>query len=74
MIINYCQGWEFDRSFLRKNECMSDLLKITSDSLILSERPERFAHGRSILVSDLSDSFTSLIFGERPERFPYIAH
>ena len=42
---------------------------IRSLSLIFGERPERIAHGRSFLVSDLSDSLTSLIFGEWPERF-----
>ena len=54
------------------------LLNRAGNSLICSfffgERPERFAHGRSFLVSDLSNSLTSLIFGERPERFTHIAH
>ena len=43
-------------------------------ALIFVERPERFAHGSSFLVSNLSDSLTSLIFGEWPERFAHIAH
>ena len=30
-------------------------------SLIFGEQPERFAHSRSFLVSDLSDLLTSLI-------------
>ena len=68
------QGWEFSHRcseqiarFLRKNERMSNSLKITSDSLIFGERPERIAHGRSFLVTDLSNLLTSLIFGERPD-------
>ena len=49
---------------------------IHSRSLIFSEQPERIFHGRSFLVSDLSNSLTSLIFGERPEQFEFahIAH
>ena len=46
---------------------------ICSRSLISSERPERIAHGRSFLVSDLSDWLTSLIFGEQHERFAHNA-
>ena len=42
--------------FLQKKEQMNDSLKKTSDSLIFSERPERFPHVRSFLVSDLSES------------------
>ena len=34
---------------------MSNLLKKTSDSLIIGERPELFAHGFSFLASDLSE-------------------
>ena len=54
--------------FCEKNEQMSDLLKKMSDllihsflvsdlsnSLIFGEQPERIAHGRSFMVSDLSD-------------------
>ena len=49
------QGWEFAHRFSeRKNERMSALLKKMSDSLIFGERPERFAQGRSFLVSNLS--------------------
>ena len=64
-------------SFLSKNERMSDLLKKISDSLICSflvsemsylltslissEGPEQMAHGRSFLVSKMSDSLQSLI-------------
>ena len=49
------QGWEFAQRFSeRKNERMSALLKKMSDSLIFGERPERFAQGRSVLVSNLS--------------------
>ena len=43
--------------FWRKNEQMSDLLQkkaICSWSLIFCEQPERFAHGCSFLVSNLS--------------------
>ena len=36
-----------------------------------AQKNERFAHGRSFLVSDLSES---LIFGEWPERFAHIAN
>ena len=43
-------------------------------SLIFGEQPERIAHGRSFLVSDLSDLLTSLIFGEGPEWFAHIVH
>ena len=46
---------------------------ICSQSLISSEGCEWITHGRSFLVSDLSDSLTSLIFGERPEQFAHIA-
>ena len=44
---------------------------VCSRSLSSSERCEQIAHGRSFLVSDLSDWFTSLIVGERPERFTH---
>ena len=61
------QGWEFAHQFseriacfLPKIERMSDLLRKTTDSLIFLERPERFAHGHSFLVSDLSDSLASI--------------
>ena len=47
---------------------------IRSWSLIFGERPEQISHGRSFLVSDLSDSLTLLIFGDRPEQFTHIAH
>ena len=64
----FFQSWEFAHRFseriarcLRKNEQMSDSLKKTRG----------FAHGRSFLVSDLSES---LIFGDRPERFAHIAN
>ena len=73
-----------NRLFFAKNERMIDSLKKKSDSLIFGEQPKRFAHGRSFLVSDLSesltlvsdlsDSLTSLIFGERPEPFAHIAN
>ena len=43
-------------------------------SSFFGERTERFTHGGSFLVSDLSDSLTSLFFGERSERFAHIAH
>ena len=70
------QGWEFAHRvskriahFLRKNEQMSDLLKKTQQfahSLIFSERPEQFAHDRSFLVSDLSESLmVALIIGKQ---------
>ena len=47
---------------------------IRSQSLISSERCEQIAHGRSFLVSNLSDSLTSLIWFEQNERFTHIAH
>ena len=59
------QGWEFAHlfseriaRFLSKSEQMSDSLKKVSNLLIFGERPERFAHDRSFLVSDLSESLT----------------
>ena len=59
------QGWEFAHQFskriarfLPKNERMSDSLKNErfAHLLIFGEQPERFACGRSFLVSDLSKS------------------
>ena len=44
--------------FAQKNEQFTH-------SLFFGERPERFAHDRSFLLSDLSELLTSLIFGER---------
>ena len=62
----YSQGWEFAHliseriaRFLSKNERMSEMSDSLT-SLISSERPEPIAHGRSFLVSDLSDLLTSL--------------
>ena len=39
-----------------------------------AQKNERFAHGRSFLVNDLSNLLTLLFFGERPEQFAHIAH
>ena len=54
----------------------SFLVSDLSDSLMVAyffgERPERIAHGRSFLVSDLSNLLTSLIFGKQPEPFALI--
>ena len=59
------QGWEFAHQFskriarfLPKNERMSDSLKNErfAHLLIFGEQPERFAHGCSFPLSDLSDS------------------
>ena len=53
-----------NRSFLPKNERMSDSLQKNerfTHSLIFGERPERFAHDRTSFLSDLSDLLTSLI-------------
>ena len=47
---------------------------IRSRLLISSKRPEQIAHGRSFLVSEMSNSLTSLIWFERNERFTHIAH
>ena len=68
------QGWKFAHRvseqilvFLWKNERMSDLLKITSDSLIhsfLVMESLMVAHGWSFLVSNLSNSLTSLTKNE----------
>ena len=52
----------------------NSLIGFLSESLIFGGQPERFAHGCSFLVSNLSDSLSLLIFGERPERFAHIAH
>ena len=62
------QGWEFSHRcseqiarFLRKNERMSNSLKITSDSLIFGERPERIAHGRLFIKKEgMSESLVFL--------------
>ena len=63
MIMMNKQGWEFAHRFseqiahfLRKNERMSDSLKKISNLLIFGEQHEQFAHGRSFLVSKLSES------------------
>ena len=79
-----------DRSFLSKNEWMSDSLQKMRYSLIRSffmsemsnlltslfssEWPERIAHGRSCLVSEMNNSLTSLIWFERNERLTHIAN
>ena len=47
---------------------------IRSRSLVSSEWPEQIAHGRSFLVSDLSDMLTLLLFGERSELLTHTAH
>ena len=76
--------------FLSKNERTSDSLKKMGNSLIhsflvskmsnsltwliSSERPERIAHGRSVLMFEMSDSLTSFILFERYEQFIHIAH
>ena len=63
------QGWEFAHRFseriprfLPKNEQMSDLLKkwAICSFAHFGEQPERFAHDRSFLVSNPSDSLTLL--------------
>ena len=48
--------------FLWKNEQISNSLKKTSDLLIFSERPERFAHGLLFLVCNLSESLMVVHF------------
>ena len=78
------QDWEFAHRFSERIanffcEKMSKWAirsknKWITHLLIFGERPERIAHGRLFLVSDLSDLLTSLIFGERSERFAHIAH
>ena len=62
----FAKKWANER-FARKN-------KRFTHSLIFGEQPERFAHGCSFLVRDLSNLLTSLIFGEQPERFAHIPH
>ena len=49
----FAKKWA-DEGFALKNEQLAHLL-------IFCERPERFAHGRSFLVSNLSNSLTSLV-------------
>ena len=39
--------------------------------LISSEGPEQITHGRSFLVSEMSNSLTSLIWFEQNEQFPH---
>ena len=48
--------------FLRINERFAQKNEQFAHCLIFGERPERISHGRSFLVSDLSDSLTLLIF------------
>ena len=69
-----------NKRFAQKNERFTHLL-------IYGEQPERFAHNRSFLVSDLRELLTIphfwwatsanrswwLIFGERPKRFAHMA-
>ena len=62
----FAKKWANER-FAHKNEQFAY-------SLIFGELPEWIAHGRSFLVSDLSDSLTSLIFIEQLEWFAHIAH
>ena len=51
MFIQGSEGWEFAH-------LISERIAHRSWSLICLERPERFAHGRSFPLSDLSDSLT----------------
>ena len=56
-----------NRSFFAKkwaNERFAQKKERFAHLLIFGERPEQFAHGRSFMLSDLSDSLTSLIFGD----------
>ena len=48
--------------FLRRNEQFAQKNEQFAHCLIFGERPEQISHGRSFLVSDLSDSLTLLIF------------
>ena len=73
----FANKWS-NKRFAQKNEWFAHFWWATwaigSWSLIFSERREWIAHGRSFLVSDLSDLLTLFIFGERPEQFAHIAH
>ena len=77
-IFEWQQGWEFAPRFSKQIAHFFWLKMskgaICSQSLISYDKPEGIAHGRSFLVSYLSDSLTSLIFGEGPERFNHIAY
>ena len=68
--------WANRSVFAKKwaNERLARKNKRFTHSLIFGEQPERFAHGCSFLVRDLSNLLTSLIFGEQPERFAHIPH
>ena len=57
--------------FIGSTRAGNSLIGVLSESLIFGERPERIAHDRSFLVSDLRDLLTSLIFGEQPEQFAH---
>ena len=70
------QRWEFAHQFseqmarlFAKNWANEGFAQKTSASLIFGGRPERFAHGHTFLMSDLSESLRLFIFGERPEQF-----
>ena len=75
------QGWEFAYLiseqiacfFYQKwaNECFAQKNERFIHSLIFSKR---IAHGRSFLVSEMSDLLTSLIWFEQNEQFTHIAH
>ena len=62
----WAKKWANER-FAQKNERFAHLL-------LFGEQPEWLAHGRSFLVSNLSESLMVPHFGERPERFAHIAH
>ena len=62
----FAKKWA-NEQFAQKNEQFAH-------SLHFGERPERFTHGRSFLVSNLTDSLKLLIFGEQNGRFAHMGH
>ena len=66
LIVCIPQGWEFAHRISELSAGFFDqkwaTWAIRSWLLIFSERPERIAHCRSFLVSDLSDLLTPLIW------------
>ena len=52
----FIQGWEFAHRFSEQIACFFRKNERMRASLIFGEQPERFHHGRSFLVSNLSES------------------
>ena len=60
-LLVFCEKWANER-FAQKYERFAKKYERFANSLIFGEQPKGFAHGRSFLVCDMSDSLTSLIF------------